>query len=296
MSTDETVSSEEPVSTEEFVRYQHVVELPGLVISDALFQQFHFQPHFHLDYHIGVVTSGIQRQRISGNTQDIRPGMLCLMPPGQVHDGASPDDRSHQLTTFRVPPALINEILFDSQDKVSQPNLAPTLLENPSLYQAFLRLRKSFHHETCASQLYKDSLWTLSLNQLLAGAERQVIQPEQYRLSQQQGNKVRDYCEANLNCKITLNTLAGLCNLSRFQFIRSFQKQTGLAPHSWLMRLRLEHACASLSSPDALIADIAAEVGFYDQSHFNRAFKVAYGVTPSQYRMLSTDRLINTKF
>ncbi|WZB77345.1 helix-turn-helix domain-containing protein [Achromobacter insuavis] len=32
------------------------------------------------------------------------------------------------------------------------------------------------------------------------------------------------------------------------------------------------------------MAQVAADVGFYDQSHFNRAFRTAYGVPPSAYR------------
>jgi transcriptional regulator GlxA family with amidase domain len=51
-----------------------------------------------------------------------------------------------------------------------------------------------------------------------------------------------------------------------------------------LLRLRLERACALLSRSSQAIATVAQEVGFYDQSHFNRAFRQAYGAAPSNYR------------
>ena len=57
----------------------------------------------------------------------------------------------------------------------------------------------------------------------------------------------------------------------------------GLTPHNWLIQLRLERACLLLRLPNQNLAQVAANVGFYDQSHFNRAFRKWYGITPSQY-------------
>ena len=50
------------------------------------------------------------------------------------------------------------------------------------------------------------------------------------------------------------------------------------------MRLRLERACAALATERVSVAQVAADVGFYDQSHFNRAFRMAYGAPPSAYQ------------
>ncbi|MGE8638798.1 MAG: helix-turn-helix transcriptional regulator, partial [Achromobacter sp.] len=55
-------------------------------------------------------------------------------------------------------------------------------------------------------------------------------------------------------------------------------------PHAWLVRLRLERACAALATERVSVAQVAADVGFYDQSHFNRAFRMAYGAPPSAYQ------------
>ena len=66
--------------------------------------------------------------------------------------------------------------------------------------------------------------------------------------------------------------------------MRRFAHSFGLTPHAWLVRLRLERACAALAGSGLSVAQVAAEVGFYDQSHFNRAFRVAYGAPPSAYQ------------
>jgi AraC-like DNA-binding protein len=71
--------------------------------------------------------------------------------------------------------------------------------------------------------------------------------------------------------------------LSRFQFLRRFKHTVGMTPHAWLVRLRLERACTLLARSETSIAQVAMAVGFYDQSHFNRAFRSAFGVAPSGY-------------
>ena len=83
--------------------------------------------------------------------------------------------------------------------------------------------------------------------------------------------------------KITLDELAALCHLGRFQFLRQFKRTVGMTPHAWLLRMRLEQACSLLAHRAGNLTDIAQEVGFFDQSHFNRAFRQAFGVAPSQY-------------
>lgn len=264
-------------------RYQHIDELPGLVIGEATSVQFSFQPHFHLDYHIGLVTQGVLHQSWEGQKHCLVPGNICLMPPNVVHNGVEQGEDMYHLTTFRITPDRLNTLFFDSQYNDVHSQLAPNVIDNPALARDLLQLKNAF--QSNKSSLQQDTLLTSSMSELLRIADKKPKQEESHGLSKQAFIKIRDYCEANLQSKITLNELASLCDLTRFQFIRRFQKQTGLAPHAWLMRLRLEKACSSLTSSNAVIADIAADNGFYDQSHFNRMFKIAYQIAPSQYRL-----------
>src|ERR1700756_3717986 len=69
------------------VEYKRSKEIPGLVLSEARFSEFRFDRHYHLDYHIALVTEGVQRQGFHGETLLLTPGSIQLMPPGEVHDG-----------------------------------------------------------------------------------------------------------------------------------------------------------------------------------------------------------------
>ncbi|HMG95582.1 MAG TPA: helix-turn-helix transcriptional regulator [Gemmatimonadaceae bacterium] len=54
----------------------------------------------------------------------------------------------------------------------------------------------------------------------------------------------------------------------------------GVAPHQYLLHLRLERSRRMLDAENASLADVAQRAGFADQAHFTRFFKREYGVTP----------------
>ena len=52
----------------------------------------------------------------------------------------------------------------------------------------------------------------------------------------------------------------------------------------FLLRARIERGKRLLSEGLASIGDVAAALGFADQSHFTRTFKRLVGVPPSEYK------------
>ena len=82
--------------------------------------------------------------------------------------------------------------------------------------------------------------------------------------------------------ELHLEELAAAVGLTTFQLIGLFKRTTGLTPHAYLTQIRLGMACRRLRHSQA-IAEIATEVGFYDQSALSRHFKRCYGITPLQF-------------
>lgn len=69
--------------------------------------------------------------------------------------------------------------------------------------------------------------------------------------------------------------------------LHSLFHDTGSTVSTWIRERRLEHCRADLMDPvfsDRTVAALAARWGFTDAAHFSRAFKTAYGVSPSELR------------
>ena len=86
---------------------------------------------------------------------------------------------------------------------------------------------------------------------------------------------------------IGLADLAAEANVDPAHLGRVFRRHYGVSIGTYLRRLRLDWAAATLADTDSPVARIASEQGFSDQSHFTRAFKRHTGVTPARYRRLA---------
>jgi len=95
--------------------------------------------------------------------------------------------------------------------------------------------------------------------------------------------RVQQHVEHNLGERIGLAELARVAGLSRYHFARQFRLRTGHSPMGFVRHARIERARARIAEGGVRIADIAAELGFADQSHFTRSFRRVVGMAPSEY-------------
>lgn len=105
--------------------------------------------------------------------------------------------------------------------------------------------------------------------------------------------KIDHYIMDNICHPISVDDLAELLYCSKFYFLREFKKLMDVTPYQYLMNKRLEQAKTKLSSTEANIAQISHQYGFNDQSHFTRAFKGHYGLTPGQYLKQIKNSVLN---
>lgn len=101
------------------------------------------------------------------------------------------------------------------------------------------------------------------------------------RLSDEELARLDQHIVRNLDMPLTLVGLASQLGRSRFHFSRLFKASTGLTPHQYVIRRRVERA-RELLEAGCQIAEAAAAVGFASQSHLNSHFRRAYGCTPGQ--------------
>ena len=90
--------------------------------------------------------------------------------------------------------------------------------------------------------------------------------------------------ERRLDGDLTLPALAAEAGLSRFHFLRTFERLTGLTPHRFVRRARLREAATRLVAEAGRVLDVAYDSGFGDLSNFNHAFRSEFGLAPQRFR------------
>jgi len=92
------------------------------------------------------------------------------------------------------------------------------------------------------------------------------------------------YIQAHLEEPVSLTTLAAVAQMSPTHFAHLFKHATGLAPHQYVLRCRMEQAKRLLAETDLSLLDIVAQVGCADHSHFTALFHKHVTMTPKAYR------------
>ena len=140
------------------VRYHPVPGMPGMVLGQARITEFQFDRHYHVDYHIGLVTQGVQRQSFRGRSVLLGPGAVALMPPGEIHDGAGVSDYglSHTLQTFRIAPELMRGFLREVAGGAGEERFLATLIEDAGLAQRLMALHGAWMSDASATPMARD--------------------------------------------------------------------------------------------------------------------------------------------
>lgn len=131
--------------------------------------------------------------------------------------------------------------------------------------------------------LYADGIVLQILGGLLKLRDG-TAKPSGAGLAPWQVRRVTDYLDDRLAEDISLGELAALVGRSPAHFCRAFKVSTGVPPHAWLLRRRIERAGALLDDRRLSLTDVAQLVGYSGQSTFGAAFRRVTGVTPSAWR------------
>jgi AraC family transcriptional regulator len=155
------------------------------------------------------------------------------------------------------------------------------------LEQLVLSMDETLRRWEPAARTYLDQLGSMVAAQLLrrhgpgAGS---VDDRRTAGLGDRQLAAVRAVMEERLAEPLSLPELAAVAGLSVSQFSRQFKARTGLAPHRFLLGLRVDQACRLLRSDTAPIAEIAVRSGFSHQEHLTRVMRAQLGTTPGAVR------------
>lgn len=133
-------------------------------------------------------------------------------------------------------------------------------------------------------RLYADYVSIAIVTWLLGAAQcGHSTQPRPGGLSTWRLKRAIDYIEAHLADSVSLADIAAAAGLTRMHFAAQFRAGTGLRPHEYLLRRRIERAQQLLIKPSTAVVEVALAVGFQNQSHFTNVLKRIVGQPPRSW-------------
>lgn len=255
----------------------------GIETVRAHFEGHAYDPHWHDSYLVGITEQGLQQFNCRRQQHNSTPGKVFLLEPGDIHDGTAPEAGGFTYRTLYLDPRWLDRELraqFEEAPDNAQLSFAATLAEDPRLAIATASAFEAMHHDEL--RIVRQT----ALDHLLANLTshlrwRTLIDPDP-RLPLV-AQRARDYLHSHLHQDIGLDDLAQVTGVDRFRLSRAFKAAFGLAPHAYLIQLRLTCARHLLARGEAPVS-VAAALGFADQSHLGRWFQRAYRMTPADYR------------
>lgn len=157
--------------------------------------------------------------------------------------------------------------------------------DDPFVRELCFALKAEVETGIRGGRLYGETLGTSLAVHLIEKYSSRNSGPQEFRggLAKYKLRQVIEYIHSHIAGDFSLKTLADLVGLSQFHFTRMFKKSTGLPPHRYLIKCRVQHAKQLLLRSTESLANIAMQSGFCDQSHFTAHFKRAYGITPKTF-------------
>jgi AraC family transcriptional regulator len=253
-----------------------------------------FTPDPSPDLFLVLVTSGsyaVQtRHWPVWRRADYRPGSIGVTAPGQSsmvrwQGGGRPMESLHL--------HVRGELVRDSVAAAGQPDGLPgafdTLsLDDPYVTATAYALGRALHER--APGLYADSLAQALVTHLVhRHAPKRGRTPAfgPAALTRHELADVTEYMRAHLADDVDLDTLAGLAKVSKYHFLRQFSASTGLTPHRYLVRMRMQLASDLLLTTRQNVLQISTSCGYRSSGQFTAAFRRQFGVPPGNFRRTS---------
>ncbi len=225
---------------------------------------------------------GVERRMAGRVTRDVpRIGAVTIMPP----------DCPTRFTITGTCRVL--------QVRLSWQAMAEALAEDHGVDRAGIELRPSLHADdpVLARLIYamavaEDEAAEFAVRRvavhLLAKytVRPPIVSPARCRggLPPVRLRRVLELIEGDLSGSLTLARLANTSGMSPFHFAREFTRMTGLAPHRYVVRRRVDRAILLLARPAMTVAETARRTGFAHASHLARHLYRQTGVTPETFR------------
>ena len=258
--------------------------------------------------------TGEQRYKVGGNDCLVKPTNFLVVNQGQHYKTSFEAEEEQEMILVAFKPGFAESLFYALSRNTAQLLNSPfgtcsdqlhffekTYEEDAVIKRLFLRLRSIIDLEDDVKRtLDIDAVYTALLERLIrlqGSVQKEVDSLHHLRAStraelHRRLHIARDFMEAHVGEKVSLDTIATTACLSVHHFKREFKSLFGESPHRYLSLKRMEKAKQLLRSGRLSIEEVGAECGFENESSFIRQFKRYAGATPGQHRQSERRRTL----
>jgi len=264
----------------EFAQLRFAADFGDMELLTARYRNHQFAPHVHDSYVIALIEEGVERFRC-GRAAGVAPaGSIIVIAPGDVHTGQRGCEHGWAYRAFYPAPEVLTGLMAELREGDAQlPAFDQVVFDDPALFRVLRRLHAAL---LCSDDaLHRASAWREAMTPLLrrAGVREPATGREDAAV-----RVAQELLRGDLAAVLRLEDLAREVGLSPWHLNRVFSRSVGLPPHAWRNQWRLAQAKRLLRG-GLRVAEVAASLGFTDQSHLHRLFRRAFGVTPGGYAL-----------
>jgi AraC-like DNA-binding protein len=248
--------------------------------------RYHYRdrPTGAVEDHLMMCVGGRGFVQVNGDTNELRPGQLLIIPRRVRHTYWAADDAPWSIYWMhflgddaeyylgRIPgpgrPADIDQHTLDEAKRLFRDCL--DALENGYSLPNLIYAAQSARH-ILSLLLFRNP--ALPLPQLKASRMLQL-------------QAIMEFMHENVAGQVSLRQLAEQAGHSVSHFSEWFKTQTGQSPLTCFVQLKIRFACRLLDRTDRSIKAVAMDAGYSDPYYFSRVFKKAMGISPLKYRAI----------
>ena len=214
------------------------------------------------------------------------PGTIYILPAG-TRDRVTRSGPTNQ-TMLVMAPHFLCRTLDETAHLADVELITHWNLRDRHIASLMLALHADLEDGSPAGPLYNESLGVALACYLVRRYSVRAPREPKYKggMPAVRLNRVLDFMQQNYGRETRLWELAQLAEMSPHYFCELFKKSTGLSPHQYSIRCRIDRAKIYLRSRQFAIRQVAKSTGFADQSHFTKVFRRIVGVTPTQFRRM----------
>jgi len=266
-------------------RNSRTFHIDGLIISKTIYQEKVFEGwHFHENNHLSFILEGGNREQRKQSERAILPGDIIFYPGGEWHRNSNTQHPSQNIN-LEIEDRFIKQY---EAGFIAAPHIVFRALNTSSPHtghQTSARLTALKIYHDC---LADDQHSIVSIHQQLlsllqtAGTTRDT----DAHLFGGRTAQVVSFLHDSWNESISLDDLVALTQLHPVTVSRHFTAYFRCSLGEYMRRIRIEKSLALIRGTDLSLTAIAHSCGFFDQSHFIRAFKKQTGFLPKAFRKL----------